>query len=505
MSTRQRMTWAALDREAAAPPATPGYGVEDQDHPAHTQDDPGKDDYNIGGPSEFAEDVHPPPYGDSGPPATPGYGVEDQDHPAHTGQVGRQANLMQLVRRKSAKCLVLARATLGKTASWDDIENQAFGYMSMDDTALEASVERLGGDFLSMEEELLGMFPEDEAPALDPMEARLAAMEAELKALKSADQNDPGGETLGTSGKSEQEAKKEEAAVSDKAANPVMAMFDAFDLDGDGFVTAEDWTGPRAMFASLDTDNDGIIARAEVLAGCEKLDGKMQEMCEAKKKEGSEDESDDDEGSDKEASDKTAFGHVAEFDDDELEMLQAMQYGMDDELVDDGEIACGDVMASKNASDDEDDEEGSDKEAAKKSEDDEDEGSDDEGGDDEGSDDEGGDDDEDEGGSDKEASDAEFFATGFDPMGLSDGTELTAADKAAFNEVFGSEDEDEGDDEGSDKEASLAAILQPQARKASKGVKSVGQVPKVASSGGNEIAELSNLWASDPDVSGSFS
>ena len=135
MSTRQRMTWAALDREAAAPPAIPGYGVEDQDHPAHTQDDPGKDDYNIGGPSEFAEDVHPGPYGDSGPPALPGVGVEDQDHPAHKGQVGRNASLMELVRRKSAKALVLAKATLGKKASWDNIEDQAYGYMSMDDGA----------------------------------------------------------------------------------------------------------------------------------------------------------------------------------------------------------------------------------------------------------------------------------------------------------------------------------------------------------------------------------
>ena len=83
MTQRQRMTWAALDREAAAPPATPGYGVEDQDHPAHTQDDPGPHDYENGDTSSWAEDVHPPPYGDSGAPATPGYGVEDQDHPAH--------------------------------------------------------------------------------------------------------------------------------------------------------------------------------------------------------------------------------------------------------------------------------------------------------------------------------------------------------------------------------------------------------------------------------------
>jgi len=572
MNKRQRMTWAALDREAAAPPAIPGYGVEDQDHPAHTQDDPGSAPYMIGGPSEFAEDVHQPPYGDSGPPATPGYGVEDQDHPAHQGQVGRQASLMELVRRKSAKALVLAKATLGKKASWDAIEDQAFGFMSMDDKALDASIGRLGGDFLSMEEELMGMFPEemveeegiveDDMDDLDPgLMARMKAMEDELTAMRAAarrraDQNAPSGPTLGASGQSAEEEKRDEQAISnqnDKAAsNPVLAMFDAFDTDRDGFVTAEDWTGPRAMFASMDTDRDGIIARHEVMAALppeflenakkkkdeakdkddkgkeatKKADDDEDEDDEvaaakkayvaalrraAKKAEGedeetaSDDEDEDDKG--KEAS-KVAFGHMAEFDDDELEMLQAMQYGMDDDDDDDeGETACGDVMASDDS--DEDDEDGSDKEAADHDEDDEDE--------------EGGpSDDEDDEGGDKEASDAEFFQTGFDPMGLSDGTELTAADEAAFKTVFGSEDDDaDDDDEGGDSDPEededegekagkkanqkLASLLKPQARKPSQGVQRVGTQSRTASAGRNEVNELSKLWASDPDVSGSFS
>ena len=477
MSTRrQRMTWAALDREAAAAPAIPGYGVEDQDHPAHTQDDPGSAPYIIGGPSEFGEDVHQPPYGDSGPPATPGMGVEDQDHPAHQGQVGRNASIMELVRRKTAKALVLARATLGKTAGWDDIENQAFAYMSMDDQALDASVGRLGGDFLGMDD----LFMDDESgedfgepvPADDGLMARMQAMEEELMAMRAAsgkksDQNDPDGETLGAPGKSEDEEKKEEDAANKEARSaPFLAMFDAYDTDGDGFVTDEDWGGPRSMFASLDTDNDGIIARHEVQAGCEKLpEGPMRDNCESgapgqEKKAGDDEDdveaSDDDEGSDKEAS-KVAFGGLADFDDDELDMLQAMQYGEDE---DDEVMGCGDVMASKKADDeDEEDDEDYDKEAAIILADDD------------------GDEDDDEGDSDKEAS---FFATGFDPMGLDDGTSLTAADKAAFNKVFGSDDDDADDaddaDEGSDKEASLEQMLRPQARKASTGVKSVGAV-----------------------------
>lgn len=516
MSKRQRMTWAALDREAAAPPATPGYGVEDQDHPAHTQDDPDKDDYNIGGPSEFGEDVFPPPYGDSGSPATPGYGVEDQDHPAHAGQIGRQAhNVMSLVRRKSAKALVLAKATLGKNASWDAIENQAFDYMhGMSDEALEASVGRLSGDFLGMEDEFLGMEDEffgmeDEFEGVppDPMEERFAALEAELASLRAAArQNDPAGQTLGTSGRSESDAKAEEKAVSDKAARkePFMAMFDAYDTDGDGFVTVDEWGGPRSMFASLDSDGDGIIARHEVLAGCEKLPPALRSNCEAKSdkgekdsdKEASDDEDEDDEGSDKEAS-KVAFGHFADFDEDELEMLQAMQYDMDD-MDGDEVMGCGnDVMAAKKSDDDEDDDEdeGEDEDdemmAAKKASDDE--------------------DDEGDEGSDKEAGDASFFQAGFDPMGLSDGSPiLTAEDDALLRQAFAieaSEDEGEGEgeDEGSDKEASLARLLKPQGKKASAGVKTIGAVPRNKKASGNsEMAELENLWGSAPNVDAAF-
>jgi len=539
------MTWAALDRKAAAPPALPGYGVEDQDHPAHDQDDPGSAPYMIGGPSEFAEDVHPGPYGDSGPPAIPGYGVEDQDHPAHQGQVGRQASLMEMVRRKSAKALVLAKATLtsnGRKASWDAIEDQAFGFMSMDDSALDASIGRLGGDFMGMEDELMGMFPDDgmDMDLDDGMDmglddgmdmdlddgteglmARLSAMESELKALRAAaSQNDPNGQTIGASGETAEQEKAEEKAISninDKAANPVMAMFDAFDSDGDGFVTAEDWGGPRAMFASMDTDRDGIIARHEVLAGCEKLPEALRDNCEKKK----------DEGSDKEACGDDLMGD--EFDDDEMEMLAAMRVqASDDEDEDDVEVAG---KKAKKADDDEDEDDADAeveaakkaakkalmvlkaaqaKKAAKKAEDEPDADDDDDEGVEAGkkkaSDDED-EDEDDEDGSDKEA-DAHFFATGFDPMGLADGTNLTAADEAAFREVFGSDDED-ADDEGgdSDKEASarLASILKPQPKKASKGVKTVGAVRSKAASANGDIHELSNLWASDPDVSGSFS
>ena len=574
---RQRMTWASQGRSAAAAPAIPGYGVEDQDHPAHTQDDPEAPDYMIGGPSEFAEDVHPGPYGDSGRPALPGVGVEDQDHPAHQGQVGRQANLMAMVRQKAAKALKLAKATLGKKAAWASVEDQAFNFMSMDDSALDASLGRLSGGFLAEDEDEGEIEPEVtadfgmEAEEVDPVMARLEALETEVMASRRAnrrraDQNDPTGKTLGTSGKSEEEAKAEEKAVSGKSARAKLArLFTACDLDNDGFVTEEDWMGPPEVFASLDRDRDGILARHEVLAGevpeafkkqwedkgddkdekkdddkdekkdddkdekkaalarlvrqAKKLAAEIEEEEVASKKGGKKSEIEEEvaskkggkkseieekieskkggkkseieekieskKGGKKAADDtdedgtdasKKAFGHFAEFDENELSMMAEMDF----DGLDDGATACGDVMASKKA---EDDGEG-----------------------------EGGEPDGDEE-SDKEAS---FFSTGFDPMGLADGTSLTAADKAAFAEVFGKQAEDDDDDgeapeaeepaEKATKEASrrLASLLKPQPRKPSTGVRSVGTQARVAS-GRNEVAELSNLWASDPDVSGSFS
>lgn len=572
MNQRQRMTWAALERGASTAPALPGYGIEDKDHPAYAGRDPGPDDYNIGGPSEFAEDVHPGPYGDSGAPALPGYGIEDQDHPAHQGQVGRQANLMTLVRKKSAKALRLAKVTLGKKANWNEVEDQAFAFMSMDDEALDASLDRLSGGFLA--DEAQDPVADFGAPEDNGMMARLEAMEQELVALRRASQNDPKGPTLGAKGKSAEEEKAEEKAVSAKQAKVRLAsLFTACDMDNDGFVTKEDWMGPPAVFAALDTDRDGIIAKHEVMAGevpeafkkqwdkgdddkgDDKDDDKDDDKAEAEKaekkarlsrlarklakeieeeddedakeakkaalahvrklaKKADEDEDEDDkaagkksdededdkaaakkagkksdeeedekaagkkakeEEDDKAAKAKLAFGHLADFDDDEMDMLAQAQFGLDD-LGDDGPMACGDAGVQLTAGDEGDVEL-------------------DEGGDD----------------SDKEAS---FFATGFDPMGLADGTNLTALDKAAFATVFGGDDaEDEGakdvvEDEGAneDKKANqrLASLLRPQPRKPSTGVRTVGTQARTASVR-NEITELGNLWTSDPDVSGSFS
>jgi transaldolase len=44
-------------------------------------------------------------------------------------------------------------------------------------------------------------------------------------------------------------------------------LFQAFDLDGDGAITREEWAGSHAVFMALDADGDGKITPAEMAAG----------------------------------------------------------------------------------------------------------------------------------------------------------------------------------------------------------------------------------------------
>jgi transaldolase len=44
-------------------------------------------------------------------------------------------------------------------------------------------------------------------------------------------------------------------------------FFQIYDLDGDGFITREEWSGTAAVFAALDTDGDGKVSPEEMAAG----------------------------------------------------------------------------------------------------------------------------------------------------------------------------------------------------------------------------------------------
>ena len=44
-------------------------------------------------------------------------------------------------------------------------------------------------------------------------------------------------------------------------------VFKAYDLDGDGFITREEWLGSDLVFDALDADHDGKITPAEMGAG----------------------------------------------------------------------------------------------------------------------------------------------------------------------------------------------------------------------------------------------
>ena len=523
MATRKRMTWAT-PRNAGEAPADPGYGTEDQDHPAH-QPEPGYTKYKKGDPAAWAETPNPPPYPEGNPPALPGYDGEDQDHPAHKRNP-RVPKLSALIQKRASKCMHIAEHMLGEKATKSALEYQALDLMDMSDNQIEATLSRMG-DFMGMDDDLMdegfmgddlddGLMDDDlmgmedildedimgcdgldgldgpgdmvevddfEVPA--GMEMFASKVMAQLKAL--ATQNSYPGATQGAAAKSPEQAKAEAKAVA--AAKAHSSAFDGMDTDRDGVVTAEDWSGSKAVFASIDADGDGIIAKTEYVKAFTASDDK-------------EDDKEDKEGEAKKASDALA-NLMAGLTDTELDVLrQASDDEDEDEDDDDDEKEAAKKKAGKippqflenikKKKDDKGDDKEDDKDEKKDEKDD-----DKEAGKKKASD----DDDEDDDKAEKEAAmDAAYFANDNDLMGLGDGTPLTASDDALLNEIFASQLPD--GHEASMDLAAVEAALKPQPKQASTGsTHPVGNMVRTAS---NQGPDLASLWKTAPDVRAVF-
>ena len=493
MKKRERTTWTA-GRNASAPPATPGYGTEDQDHPAHKAD-PSHEEYAEGDPSAWAEDVREPPYPEGNPPATPGYDAEDQDHPAHQSppRVPKEADLKVLVAAKATKCWKLANLMLeareGVTAEM--VEDQAYDLMDWSDSQIVAAAERLGktADFLAEDKDEDEDGKEaaiDDVLAEDPKVAALIEENRKLKAqldvaAKKGDEEEEGeeeveeaskkagdeeeeGEEASKKADEEEVEEEEEVDEASKKASPMRALFASMDTDNDGFLAAEDWTAKKALFEAIDADNDGFITSDEFMDYME-----PEAVMDV--------ETDD-------GLDPEEVALLAEMEAQacgEEPMAEGIDPGVEEEVVMDEPI----MAESQDDAADED----KDKEAAA------------------------------EVVADERVDEAGIFAMTDDPMGV--GT--TAEDDAILKEIFGGkaaaeeeveeeaeveeaskkaeevEEEAEEEVEEASKKANKTAAQRPQPRKPATGVQTVGAVTRTAS-GPSEVDDLSNLWAKAPDV-----
>lgn len=200
---RERLTWKrggalnAPPRRASAHPAYPDEGAAS---PAY-QPDPEADAYENGDTSAWAEDPNPGPYPQSAHPAYPDEG------PASPAYIAKQGSVALALERKAAKCVRLASAMLGPTASQHEVESQAFAFMDMSERALQASLSRLA----QQDEE-----EEQDAEEQQEKEAKKAALRRRAQqAKKDAEEQDA--EDEGTE-EEQQEVKGGKKAALAKAA-----------------------------------------------------------------------------------------------------------------------------------------------------------------------------------------------------------------------------------------------------------------------------------------------
>ena len=140
---RERSTWNvnAIAKRAGLKVADPYLMNQD-----HVNQQPAADEYVIGGPSEFAEDVHPAATTweaeySNGQVKRNEIGMPDMrsdtfNHPEKTASE-------EVITKKAALCVAIARKMLPKTASATEIEDQSFSLMYLPDTEVMATYTRL--------------------------------------------------------------------------------------------------------------------------------------------------------------------------------------------------------------------------------------------------------------------------------------------------------------------------------------------------------------------------
>ena len=461
---RERMTWA-VGHQASAPPATPGYNVEDQDHPAKQGPDPDMHKYEDGDTSSWAEDVRQPPYPQGNPPAIPGYDAEDQDHPAHESPP--RVSLTAAVRKRASKCLKLATIQLvGKKMTKAQVEDHAMDLMELGDSQIDNMLERFGGGFLAdeleVDDDLLAMDDMDDLLAMDDMDdmaleepilasndnimAKLEALTAEVVAMKSGsdddEDDDEDGDEDGDVEGTQNDPKGPTLCPKVKASDdPIVQEFDSYDTGKTGFVGIDEWKGSKTVFAALDTDNDQILARVDLMTACGEVPATIEAGLEPEEMAMLAEMSIDPiDPIDEILEDEVLEDEVLEDDPMELEL-------MDEPIIEEPMIVAED--------------------------------------------------------------DAGMFGMTHDPMGLSDNAPvMSSEDDALLQEIFGgkvakkSDDDEEVIEEEVEGKKKKAAVQRPQPRKKSAGVQQVGNMTKAAAN--SEMLELQNMWASSPDVSKVF-
>ena len=291
---RSRLTW---NKKADNAPATPNEGY---DHPADQGQQPvekyfiDNDGNGVGSePSDFAEDVHQPPYNKGDHPATP---HEGHDHPAMK-QAAR--DIRASVERKASKCIRIAQATLGKGASIEDLEDQALAFMNMADEDVVATLDRLS------EMEAYQMAEEPTATAMFAEEdSELEGLMAEFMAEIESDEHEGEEEAMLAEMLAEEEKAMggEEAMLSEMLAEEEMA-----DQNAPEHFEAEEAMEDELMLAEEGLDAMGLddgMGDDELLAGL--FAGKFAGEEEAEEEEAEEEEKEAEEAEEEAASKKAS-------------------------------------------------------------------------------------------------------------------------------------------------------------------------------------------------------